>query len=74
MERKGNSVAVDMNMAILIVDDYKTMLKIIRNLLTQLGFGNVEEAVMEIARGRAFLKEYARLAAPREASHTPPNC
>ena len=44
MERKGNSVAVDMNMAILIVDDYKTMLKIIRNLLKQLGFGNVEEA------------------------------
>ena len=33
-----------MNMPILIVDDYKTMLKIIRNLLKQLGFGNVEEA------------------------------
>ncbi len=34
-----------MNIPILIVDDYKTMLKIIRNLLTQLGFSNVEEAM-----------------------------
>jgi two-component system chemotaxis response regulator CheY len=33
-----------MNMSILIVDDYKTMLRIIRNLLKQLGFNNVEEA------------------------------
>ncbi len=32
-------------MPILIVDDYKTMLKIIRNLLRQLGFGNVDEAM-----------------------------
>lgn len=37
-------MAVDMNMAILIVDDYKTMLRIIRNLLRQLGFSNVDEA------------------------------
>ncbi|MCH8036022.1 MAG: response regulator [Proteobacteria bacterium] len=36
---------VDKNMAILIVDDYKTMLRIIRNLLKQLGFNNVEEAI-----------------------------
>lgn len=36
--------AVDMNMSILIVDDYKTMLRIIRNLLKQLGFDNVDEA------------------------------
>ncbi|SMF68016.1 two-component system, chemotaxis family, response regulator CheY [Tistlia consotensis] len=35
---------VDMNMSILIVDDYKTMLRIIRNLLKQLGFDNVDEA------------------------------
>ena len=34
-----------MNMPILIVDDYKTMLKIVRNLLNQLGFSNVEEAM-----------------------------
>ncbi len=32
------------NMNILIVDDYKTMLRIIRNLLKQLGFNNVDEA------------------------------
>lgn len=38
-------MAVDKNMQILIVDDYKTMLRIIRNLLKQLGFTNVEEAM-----------------------------
>ncbi len=37
-------MAVDMGMSILIVDDYKTMLRIVRNLLKQLGFDNVEEA------------------------------
>ena len=37
-------MAVDMSMPILIVDDYKTMLRIIRNLLKQLGFENVEDA------------------------------
>lgn len=37
-------MAIDMHMPILIVDDYKTMLRIIRNLLKQLGFDNVEEA------------------------------
>ena len=36
--------AVDLNMPVLIVDDYKTMLRIIRNLLKQLGFHNVDEA------------------------------
>ena len=35
---------MDRNMAILIVDDYKTMLRIIRNLLKQIGFDNVDEA------------------------------
>ena len=38
-------MAVDQNMPILIVDDYKTMLKIERNLLNQLGFTNVEGAL-----------------------------
>ena len=37
-------MAVDQKMPILIVDDYKTMLRIIRNLLKQLGFDNVDEA------------------------------
>ena len=38
-------MSVDTNMPILIVDDYKTMLRIIRNLLKQLGFNNVDEAI-----------------------------
>ncbi len=38
-------MAVDLNMQVLIVDDYKTMLRIIRNLLKQLGFNNVDEAM-----------------------------
>ncbi|CAA6604516.1 MAG: response regulator [Alphaproteobacteria bacterium] len=37
-------MAVDKNMKVLIVDDYKTMLRIVRNLLKQLGFMNVDEA------------------------------
>ena len=37
-------MAVDMNMKVLIVEDYKTMLRILRNLLRQLNFGNVEDA------------------------------
>ncbi len=37
-------MAVDLNMQVLIVDDYKTMLRIIRNLLKQLGFNNIDEA------------------------------
>ncbi|TAN67146.1 MAG: response regulator [Magnetospirillum sp.] len=35
---------VDKNMPVLIVDDYKTMLRILRNLLKQIGFTNVDEA------------------------------
>jgi two-component system chemotaxis response regulator CheY len=37
-------MSVDMNMNILIVDDYKTMLRIIENLLKQIGFKNVQQA------------------------------
>jgi len=37
-------MAVSKEMQILIVDDYKTMLRIVRNLLKQLGFENVDEA------------------------------
>ena len=36
--------AIDPNIPILVVDDYKTMLRIIRNLLKQLGFNNIDEA------------------------------
>ena len=34
-------MAIDLNMKILVVDDYKTMLRILTNLLEQLGFNNV---------------------------------
>ncbi len=37
-------MAVDMGMNILVVDDYKTMLRILRNLLRQLNFTNIDEA------------------------------
>ena len=37
-------MAIDHTMPVLIVDDYKTMIRIIRNLLKQLGFANVDEA------------------------------
>ncbi len=52
-------MAVDINMPILIVDDYKTMLRIIRNLLKQLDFNNVDEAsdgteALKLLRERDF--------------------
>jgi two-component system chemotaxis response regulator CheY len=37
-------MSVDKNMSILIVDDNKTMLRIVRSLLSQIGFVNVDEA------------------------------
>lgn len=37
-------MAVSRDLPILIVDDYRTMLKIVRGLLHQLGFSNVDEA------------------------------
>jgi two-component system chemotaxis response regulator CheY len=37
-------VAVDLSMPVLVVDDYKTMIRIIQNLLRQIGFQNVDEA------------------------------
>ncbi len=52
-------MAVDQAMPILIVDDYKTMLRIIRNLLKQLGFNNVDDATdgsvaLEKLRGKQY--------------------
>ena len=37
-------MAVDLTMPVLVVDDYKTMIRIIRNLLKQLGFNDVDDA------------------------------
>lgn len=52
-------MAVDKNMSILIVDDYKTMLRIVRNLLGQLGFKNVDEAMDgKEALGQLQKKQY----------------
>lgn len=52
-------MAVDMNMNVLIIDDYKTMLRIIRNLLKQLGFNNVDEATDgSMALGKLKEKRY----------------
>ncbi len=38
-------MSVDTSMPILVVDDYKTMIRIIKNLLKQLGFNDVDEAM-----------------------------
>jgi two-component system chemotaxis response regulator CheY len=40
----SRTMAVDLSMPILIVDDYNTMIRIIRNLLRQLGFEDVDDA------------------------------
>lgn len=54
-------MAVNKNMNVLIVDDYKTMLRIIRNLLKQLGFDNVGEASDGAgAWSRIAAKDYGR--------------
>ena len=37
-------MALDKTMNVLVVDDYKTMVRIIRSLLQQLGFQNIEDA------------------------------
>ncbi len=38
-------MAVDKSMNVLVVDDYKSMIRIVRGLLNQLGFQNVDEAM-----------------------------
>jgi two-component system chemotaxis response regulator CheY len=50
---------VNKAMQILIVDDYKTMLRIVRNLLTQIGFENIDEATdggaaLQLMRGKDY--------------------
>ncbi len=37
-------MALNFSMPVLIVDDYKTMIRIIRNLLKQLGFSDIDDA------------------------------
>jgi two-component system chemotaxis response regulator CheY len=43
-QAKGKAMTIDKSLNVLIVDDYKTMLRIIRNLLKQIDFNNVDEA------------------------------
>lgn len=38
-------MAVDKTINVLVVDDYKSMIRIVRGLLNQLGFQNVDEAL-----------------------------
>lgn len=38
-------MVVDKSMNVLVVDDYKTMIRIVRGLLEQLGFRNIDEAI-----------------------------
>ncbi len=50
---------VDMKMPILIVDDYRTMLRIVRNLLVKLGFSDIDEAsdgsqALSMMKGREY--------------------
>ncbi|MBI1361562.1 MAG: response regulator [Alphaproteobacteria bacterium] len=49
-------MAISKDLPILIVDDYKTMLRIVRGLLQQLGFRNIEEAT-DGASALAMIKE-----------------
>lgn len=52
-------MAVDRSMNILVVDDYKTMVRIIRGLLEQLGFTNIDEAANgEAALDLTLTKDY----------------
>ena len=37
-------MSLDLTMPVLVVDDYKTMIRIIKNLLRQIGFENVDDA------------------------------
>ncbi|WMS41774.1 response regulator [Acuticoccus sp. MNP-M23] len=37
-------MSLDLNMSVLVIDDYKTMVRIIKNLLKQIGFTDVDDA------------------------------
>ena len=52
-------MALDHTMPVLVVDDYKTMIRIIRTLLKQLGFANVDDAsdgtsALDMMRGKEY--------------------
>ena len=43
--KANDAMAIDKSMNVLVVDDYKSMIRIVRGLLNQLGFHNVDEAM-----------------------------
>ncbi len=52
-------MSVDTSIPVLVVDDYKTMVRIIRNLLKQLGFSDIDDAAdgqeaLEKMKGRKY--------------------
>ena len=47
--RIARHMAVDMNMSVLVVDDFPTMLRVLDNLLRQLDFVNIDEATDGLA-------------------------
>ena len=52
-------MALDFNMPVLVVDDYRTMVRIIRNFLRQLGFEDVDgasdgSAALEMMRDKDY--------------------
>jgi two-component system chemotaxis response regulator CheY len=52
-------MAADASMPILVVDDYKTTIRIVHSLLRQLGFDNLDEAASgEEALGKLKRKSY----------------
>ncbi len=52
-------MAVDKTMNVLVIDDYKTMVRIVRNLMQQLGFMNIDDApdgvrALEMIRSKTY--------------------
>lgn len=52
-------MTISKNANVLIVDDYKTMLRVVRNLLNQVGFKNIDEATdgamaLEMSQGKKY--------------------
>lgn len=48
-------MSVNLDMNVLVIDDFKTMRRIVTNLLTQIGFKNLDEAI----DGESALKKIA---------------
>jgi two-component system, chemotaxis family, chemotaxis protein CheY len=58
-ERNEGEMPVDKTMNVLVVDDYKTMIRIVRSLLQQLGFCNIDDAAdgvtaLELLKGKSY--------------------